>query len=188
MKSIVLALLIALATATGAHAQSCFVGASVGTTANHTSLDDGVSRLDIGGSGLQVGPEIGCSIKLGAVQIGGLARYDFQNTDAKVEDVTIKASGRWMAAATLGFDLNPGTTAYGLLGIAGTELKIPDVKDPSHLGTVVGAGLAIDIGQGPLSLFAEYNYIRFSDERVEGTKVVPEDHVLRVGARFSVGK
>lgn len=187
MKRILLAALLALLPMT-ANAASCFVGASIAASASATKIEEGGTRLDVGTQALNAGPEIGCSVKFGVVHLGAIARYDFSNASARIEDAKVESPGRWMAVATLGFDLNAGANVYGLLGIAGTEIKVPTVDSSNHLGTVIGAGVALDIGQGPLSVFAEFNHVRFSDELIEGAKVVPSENVFRVGARFAFGK
>lgn len=177
----------ALLMSTTAHA-GCFLGASVGSTASTSKLDDGTIRLDVGSSALMVGPEVGCSLAFDKFNVGGIARYDVTNAKAVVTGAELKSAGRWMALASLGYQLNPSTNVYGLAGLAGTKFEVPSIASANTLGLVAGAGLAIDIGVSNLSLVIEMNHIRYRSDDLAGTRITPVENVLRIGARYSFGQ
>ena len=190
LTSLALAAALLATGATGALASaSCFVGASAGTTVTATQIDDGATRIDAGATGIQGGPEVGCTFMLDSkFSLGALARYDFSNLRAAVDGATLKSNGRWMVGGTVGYALNPGVNVYGLLGIAGTELRVPTIDTAKALGLVGGLGINLDIGQGPLSAFLEVNHIMFKSEDIGTINVKPSESVVRAGVRFSVGK
>lgn len=181
------ALLVALATSAPA---ACFVGASVGAAASTSRLDDGTARIDLGAQAPMIGPEVGCAFAVEGLKItpGFLARYDITNLRATVDTNSLRSPGRWMVAPTIGFQLNPNAGIYGLLGVTGAKLEIPDLASASTFGLVLGGGVNLDIGQKGWSAFAEYNHIRSRGKDLGGVSALTSENVARLGLRYRFGQ
>jgi opacity protein-like surface antigen len=168
----------------------CYVGASVGAQASILEANGAIEGVSIGTQSLLAGPEAGCDLRFDGVLIGALARYDFSN----IKEQGFDSAGQWMLAARAGINLNPSTLVYGLAGLAVTKFDAPTLQSKSANGWIAGAGLEFDLGwKGtPLSLFAEYNFVRYQSIRFTdgeiGASLKPDEHIARVGVRFALGK
>lgn len=171
---------------------SCYVGASVGMGASVTRVSGGQFVDDLGSDGYIGGGELGCDMSFGQLVLGGLARYDWNNLGGSIDGTGVDAGGIWTIAAKAGLAVNKGATIYGLLGIAGTKVKIEGVDSESHRGWMAGAGVELAIANSPISIFAEYNYIELGGQTFTGGEesasvdptVDPTTHVGRVGGRM----
>lgn len=164
----------------------CSLGASLGVAnVAHTVA----SMADLGDSALMISPEIGCSFRASAISHGAVLRYDIGRNDAAIMGATLREDHRLMALYRIGFDLNPGAHLYGVAGMAWTNFKVPEasLKDSTR-GFVLGVGLDLDIGKGPLSAFAEYDHVKWRDADLGGTSVKSDDNIIRAGIRYHFGR
>jgi opacity protein-like surface antigen len=168
----------------------CYAGASVGAQASILATNGTIENVSIGTQSLLAGPEAGCDLRFDGVLIGALARYDFNN----LKEQGFDSAGQWMLAARAGINLNPSTLVYGLAGVAIAKFDSATFASKSANGWVAGAGLEFDLGwKGtPLSVFAEYNFVRYQSIRFTdgeiGLAIRPDEHIARVGVRFALGK
>ena len=166
----------------------CYVGGSVGATVSATKLSSGDASATLGSSAPMASPEVGCKLTVSQlVTAGVLGRFDWMNASTKLSfseaSAAIKQNGRWMLAATLGVMVNPSTEAYALAGFSGSTFKL-GTESETFNSYVVGAGLNLDIGKGPLSLFVEGNAFIGKPKTFEDAKIAPRDYALRTGLRF----
>jgi opacity protein-like surface antigen len=92
-----------------------------------------------------------------------------------------------MAAATMGYQLNPNAGIYGLAGLSGSRIEVPSLASASTLSLVLGAGVNLDIGQTGWSAFAEYNRIQARGVDLGGVNVKADENLVRAGVRFKLG-
>lgn len=168
---------------------SCYVGGSVGMGSTVTRISDTEYHADLGSDGYIGGGEVGCDMSLSAFVVGGLVRYDFNNLGGSIDGSEVDAGGVWTVAAKAGMKLNQGAVVYGLIGLAGTKIKVEDVASASHRGWMAGAGVELAIANSPISIFAEYNYLdlgskTYTDADDASASIDPVTHIGRIGGRL----
>jgi opacity protein-like surface antigen len=154
---------------------SCYVQAlaSSSVTAFKSPGTLTVSGTDFAGVG-----GIGCDYRIERIVIGAVGRYEHRLDSLDV----LHVNRAWTAAARLGYMLNAGTMAYGLVGMTQTSFQTGlDTTDAR--GLLLGAGLEIDLGAG-LALTAEYGYVRMGSWADAGTKVDPAAQQARIGLTY----
>lgn len=154
---------------------SCYVQAlaSSSVTAFKSPGTLTVSGTDFAGTG-----GIGCDYRLERIVIGAVARYE-QRLDSL--DI-LHANRAWTAAARLGYMVNAGTMAYGLVGLTQTRFQTGLDRTDAR-GLLLGAGLEIDLGAG-LALTAEYGYTRQGDLATGALALQPGTQSARIGLTY----
>lgn len=156
---------------------SCYVQALAGSavsTVGSNALPDSISA-----SGWTIGAGVGCDVKFQRVVIGALARIELPvDPDGTVVDM----DKSWMVAGRLGYLVNTGLLAYGLVGYESSELSLASI-DIAKDGLVIGGGLEVMISKH-LSLTAEYTNTIVDSTDVGGFSVKPESHKARLGISY----
>jgi opacity protein-like surface antigen len=158
-------------------ATSCYVQALAGSsisTVGSNALPDSLSA-----SGWTIGAGVGCDVKIQRVVIGALARIELPVDD---DGTLIDTDKSWMAAGRVGWMVNTGLLAYGLLGYESQEFTIGGI-DLGKNGMVVGGGLEVMISKH-LSLTAEYTNTLIKSTDIGGFEFKPESHKARVGLSY----
>lgn len=193
MRRIVLAAALAVAMTSAADAGvTCYADINAGKTITSTKVSDPFAgSFTIAADGLQGGLGAGCDYEVSGIMhglvIGVLGRYDLQDISTKIMGESISADGAWTAALRAGIKVNPGTLAYGILGMSWTEINLPgDAKLSSH-GYVFGAGIEIDIGVPNLALYTEWSRTQWGKSTDFDTTIRPDSDTVRVGLKLKFG-
>lgn len=158
-------------------ATSCYVSALAGSAVSTVGSD--VLPDSLSASGWTLGAGVGCDVKLERVVIGALARIELPvDPDGTVVDM----DKSWMVAGRLGYLVNTGLLAYGLVGYESSELSLASI-DIAKDGLVIGGGLEVMISKH-LSLTAEYTNTIVDNTTIGGFSVKPESHKARIGLTF----
>ncbi len=185
MKRIIPALIVLLITSPAYAGVTCFGGASLGVSANATSISDGTTQVSLGTASPMVSPELGCTFATSlGVNVGVIGRLDFMNSKAIIEDYSVSNRLRWAAIGTIGTNINPSTAVYVGAGISGTQFKA-DGESQRFNGFVGALGFSTAIGKTGLNWFAEYNLHLARAETIAEVKVSPRDHAARTGFRHN---
>ena len=163
-----------------AFAPSCYVQALAGSSINSVKVKEAdVLPVAISATGWTVGAGIGCDVKIERVVIGALARIELPvDTDGSL----IKADQAWMAGFRVGYLLNTGLMAYGLVGYTQADWKI-DLEKMDRDGLVLGGGLEVMLSKH-LSLTAEYTQTGLGSMSDGITKLEPVNHSARLGLSY----
>jgi opacity protein-like surface antigen len=167
--------LAALLFAAPAHAAtSCYVGLGAGKSVSAVEGDEVSGPISVDLNGLQISGRAGCDTGLGPLVVGAFAGYDFTDIESDMSEDYASVGAR------LGYKVNDGTLAYGLLGIAAPKAKFGS----DERGTLYGAGLEIDFGSISPGLvgYVEWNRV---DWRQRGDLEQTTDTVM-VGARIKL--
>ncbi len=156
---------------------SCYVQALAGSSINMVRVKEDALPRAISASGWTVGAGIGCDVKIERVVIGALARIELPvDTDASI----IKSDQSWMVGGRLGYLLNTGLMAYGLIGYTQADWKI-DTESMDRNGLVLGGGLEVMLTKH-LSLTAEYTRTGLGTISPDPlVKLEPVNHSARLG-------
>lgn len=188
----VLAAALSVAMAASAQAANCYLEGSAGKNVTATRLSDDIAGpVTISADGLQGGVGVGCQMAMPSMPrliLGIGLRYDLQDVSGVVADSSIDADAMWSAFGTLGFKINQGTSVYGLIGLAGTDITYPGGMSIEPDGLLWGGGLELDLGykagDADVSLFFEYNHVDWNRSKDDMTTLRPDTDVFRVGARI----
>ena len=188
----VAALAVVLTAMPAAANVACYVDISAGKTITSTRVSDDFSGpYTIAADGLQGGLGGGCDVTVPGIMhglvLGVLGRYDMQGIDTKFDGGSISSDAAWTAAARAGVRVNPGTLAYGLVGMSWTDISYPGATEISPRGYVYGAGLEIDIGVPNLSLYAEYNRTTWGEASNLNVTLRPASDAVRAGLKLKFG-
>lgn len=160
-----------------ASSTSCYVSALAGSAVS--TVGSNVLPDSLSASGWTIGAGIGCDVRMERVVIGALARIELPvDPDGNLVDM----DKSWMVGARLGYMLNTGLLAYGLIGYESSELSLATI-DIAKDGFVVGGGIEVMISKH-LSLNAEYTNTIVDSTNVGGFNVKPESHKARVGLTY----
>ena len=160
-------------------APSCYVSAIAGSSIDSIKTDRALLPATLSASGWTIGAGLGCDVRLERIVVGALARFEVPvDTDGSL----IKADQAWMAAGRVGYLLNTGLMAYGLIGYSQADWKI-DVASLDRRGLVVGGGLEIMVTRH-LSLIAEYTRAGMGSTDALGIQVEPVNHSARIGITY----
>ena len=192
MRSLLAAGLLALSAVPAAAGVSCYADISAGKTITSTRVGDDFSGpVTIAADGFQGGLGAGCDYLIPGLMdglvIGVLGRYDLQDVSTKFAAGDISSDGAWTAAARAGVKINPGTLAYGLVGMSWTDIAYPGATEISPRGWVYGAGLEVDIGVPNLSAYVEWNHTQWGKAEDFGITLRPESDSVRVGLKLKFG-
>lgn len=171
---------------------ACYGEASAGKNITATRISDAFDGpVTLSADGLQIGLGAGCDVRMvhesgmGAF-VGALGRYDWLDVSTGFGGAKLSADHMWSIAGRTGVSINPGARGYGLLGRSGITLGYPDIKTDRQ-GWLYGAGIELDIGGSPLTLFAEWNHVQWDKLDVSGIKLRPDSDVFRAGGRIYFG-
>ena len=186
------ALAVALSAVPAAANVACYLDVNGGKTITSTRVGDAFSGpVTIAADGLQAGLGGGCDVTVPGIMhglvIGLLGRYDLQDVSTKFDGGAISSDAAWTAAARAGVRVNPGTLAYGLVGMSWTDISYPGATEMSPRGYVYGAGIEIDIGVPNLSLYAEYNQTTWGKASNLNETLRPASDTVRVGLKLKFG-
>ena len=186
------ALAVALSATSAAAGVSCYADISAGKTITSTRVGDSFDGpVTIAADGFQGGLGAGCDYLipgvLDGIVIGVLGRYDLQDISTKFAAGDISSDGAWTAAIRGGVKINPGTLAYGLLGMSWTDISYPGATEISPRGYVYGAGIEIDVGVPNLSAYIEYNHTTWGKATDFDVTLRPESDSVRVGLKLKFG-
>lgn len=193
MRTITLAAALAVALTTAASANvACYVDVSAGKTITSTQFDNNISGpVTIAADGFQGGLGAGCDLTVAGLMdglvIGVLGRYDLQDISTKFAVGDISSDGAWTAAIRAGVKINPGTLAYGLVGMSWTDITYPGATEISPRGYVYGVGLEVDIGIPNLSAYAEWSHTQWGKAEDFGVSLRPDSDTVRVGLKLKFG-
>ncbi len=163
-----------------AFSPSCYVQALAGSSINSVKVKEAdVLPLSVSATGWTVGAGVGCDLKIERVVLGALARIELPvDTDGSL----IKADQAWMAGFRVGYLLNTGLMAYGLVGYTQADWKI-DTESLDRKGLVLGGGLEVMISKH-ISLTAEYTQTGLGSMSDGITKLEPVNHSARLGLNY----
>lgn len=186
------ALAVALSATSAAANMACYLDINAGKTITSTRVGDDFSGpVTIAADGFQGGLGAGCDYTIPGLMhglvIGVLGRYDLQDIDTKFAAGDISSDGAWTAAARAGVRINPGTLAYGLVGMSWTDIQYPGATEISPRGYVYGAGLEVDIGIPNLSAYVEWNHVTWGKATDLDVTLRPESDTVRVGLKLKFG-
>ena len=164
-------------------APSCYVQALAGSSVNTLKTNEAdtlPAALSV--SGWTIGAGLGCDVKIDRIVIGALARLELPvDTDGSL----IKSDQSWMAGARLGYMLNTGLLAYGLIGYTQPDWKV-EFEKLSKDGLVLGGGVEAMITPH-LSFIAEYTQTNFGKLHIEPVTIEPVAHAFRLGLTYRFG-
>jgi opacity protein-like surface antigen len=160
--------------ASAAMTPSCYVSGTVGSSIN--SVEGGALPAAISASGWTVGAGLGCDVRLDRIVIGALGRIE---VPVDTNGALVDFEKSWAAAARLGYMVNTGLLAYGLVGYESQDFTLAGI-DLGNDGIMVGGGLEVMISKH-LSLTAEYTTTLIDDKLIGGVAVKPESHKARLG-------
>lgn len=165
--------------ASAAMTPSCYVSATAGSSIN--SVEGGALPAAISASGWTVGAGLGCDIKFDRVVIGARGSIEAPlDTDGSL----VEFEKSWAAAIRLGYMVNTGLMAYGLVGYESQDFTLGGI-DLGNDGIMVGGGLEVMVSKH-LSLTAEYTTTLIDDKLIGGVSVKPESHKARLGVVYRV--
>lgn len=161
-------------------APSCYVQALAGSSVNTIKAKEtDALPASLSVSGWTIGAGIGCDVKLDRIVIGALARVELPvDTDGSL----IKSDQSWMAAARVGYMLNTGLLAYGLIGYSQPDWKV-EFEKLNKDGLVLGGGIEAMITP-TLSFTAEYTQTNFGKLHIEPVTIEPVAHAFRLGLNY----
>lgn len=186
------ALAVALSAVPAAAGVSCYVDINAGKTITSTRVGDSFDGpVTIAADGFQGGLGAGCDYLIPGVMdgivIGVLGRYDLQDISTKFAAGDISSDGSWTAAARAGVKINPGTLAYGLVGMSWTDITYPGATEISPRGYVYGAGIEIDVGVPNLSAYVEWSHTQWGKATDIDLTLRPDSDTVRVGLKLKFG-
>ncbi|MGU3577204.1 outer membrane protein [Brucellaceae bacterium C25G] len=162
-----------------------YVGAQIGATSSKTPSPFS-SR-----SGVLMGAVAGKNIQTGNFVFGGEVELNFGEAEHKIGNGgRLQQSWNAAAKAKAGYAMDR-TLVYGTLGYGTTKFKPKGdtTKGPGWEGGVlIGAGVEQKL-TGPLSVKAEYDYMRFSNVKsnVNGVRQTNKlhNHMLKAGLNYN---
>lgn len=192
MRHLLAAGLLALSVVPAFAGASCYLDVNAGKTITSTRVGDDFSGpVTIAADGFQGGLGAGCDYVIPGLMdglvIGVLGRYDLQDVSTKFAAGDISSDGAWTAAARAGVKINPGTLAYGLLGMSWTDIAYPGATEISPRGWVYGAGLEVDIGIPNLSAYVEWSHTQWGKATDLDLTLRPDSDTVRVGLKLKFG-
>lgn len=166
---------------------TCAIGAGLGATLNTSRIESGV-RIDSNGSGGIIAPDVTCSVKIGTLSYGVMGRYTVKDVTASIMGLDLKSHSAYTAAARIGYDLNAGAHAYGLIGLQQSKFSIPALDATANTrGVLLGVGLELDVGKGPWVAFVEMDRVAYGSKAVQGANFRPVDATALIGVRYKLG-
>ncbi len=192
MRRSVIAAALAVAMSTTAEAGvSCYLDVSGGKTITSTRVNDFSGPVTIAADGMQGGLGAGCDYLapglMDGIVVGVLGRYDLQDISTGIANARIDSDAAWTAAIRAGVRINPGTLAYGLVGMSWTDITYPGAVEISPRGYVFGAGIELDIGLPNLALYAEWSRTQWGKASDFGMTLTPDSDTVRVGLKLKFG-
>lgn len=192
MRHLLAAGLLALSAVPAAANVACYVDLNAGKTITSTRVGDSFDGpVTIAADGFQGGLGAGCDYTVPGIMhglvVGVLGRYDLQDISTKFAAGDISSDGAWTAAIRGGVKINPGTLAYGLLGMSWTDIQYPGATEISPRGYVFGAGIEIDVGVPNVSLYAEWSHTQWGKATDFDVTLRPDSDTVRVGLKLKFG-
>lgn len=192
MRHLLAAGLLALSAVPAAANMACYVDVNAGKTITSTRVGDDFSGpVTIAADGFQGGLGAGCDYTVPGLMhglvIGVLGRYDLQDISTKFSGGDISSDGAWTAAVRGGVRINPGTLAYGLIGMSWTDISYPGATEISPRGYVYGAGIELDVGVPNVSLYAEWSHTQWGKATDFDVTLRPESDSVRLGLKLKFG-
>lgn len=161
---------------------SCYVQAMAGAGIIASNPDGAVLPASISTQSYSVTGGLGCDLKVERFVVGALARI---SAPIDTSGSLIEASKSWMVGGRVGYLLNTGLLAYGLVGYESTDFSVANV-DLRRDGLLVGGGLEIALSKS-LSLTTEYAYSGLGKTSAIGPQLDTEQHTVRVGLSYRFG-
>lgn len=148
MRTIIAAagLLACLAAPAGAKPY-CYAEAVAGGAMGANRIEAGGASVTIATDGYTAGLGLGCDYVLDRMVIGALARASLAKIDGTVDAAKIKSDAAYMAAAKLGYMVNPSSMVYALAGYQMQDIKTP-IDKLDGKGLVLGLGFETDLAAG----------------------------------------
>lgn len=126
----------------------CYAEAVAGGAMGADRLESGGASVTIATDGYTAGLGLGCDYVLDRMVIGALARASLAKIDGTVDTIKLKSDAAYMAAAKLGYMINPSSMAYALAGYQMQDIKITDAGKLDGKGLVLGLGFETDLAAG----------------------------------------
>jgi len=158
---------------------SCYVQALAGSSINTVEVEGAGLPLSISASGWTVGAGVGCDVKIERIVLGAFARVELP---VDQETSFVDADHAWTVGGRLGYMLNTGLMAYGLVGYTQSDWRV-DIANLSKDGLVLGGGLEVMLAKN-LTLTAEYTRTGMDSTEVGGMAFKPVTHGARLGIAY----
>lgn len=170
-----------------ARAFKCNLEASGGYSYAAARIADTIANasVDLAADGVIVSAGAGCDIAFSGFVIGALARYHLGKTEAAVDGVAITIDQMWMVAGRAGYQVQPSTLLYALLGYSGASGEVSGIADKRLLGLVYGVGLDARITKA-LVFRVEWARHDFKGVAIEDARLDPLVNVVRIGVVFDL--
>lgn len=165
----------------------CYAELSAAKNITAAKADTPLGPISLSADGFQLAPGAGCDVGIPdtAFVIGAWLRYDFANVSEDVLTTKTSLDDYWSAGGRLGFKLNDGTLAYGLLGMSKSDLTFAG-STAGRDGIMYGAGLEVEFkGLGvPVALFGQWEHTDWKDRASSIGNIDTETDVFRAGMRI----
>lgn len=191
MRPLIVAGLLALSAVPAAAGTSCYVGIDAGKTITASKFETSTGPVTIAADGLQAGARLGCDYIIpgfmDGIVIGAYGGVDMQDVSTGFSGAEISSDLAWTAAIRGGVKINPGTLAYGLVGMSWTDISYPGATEISPRGYVYGAGLEVDIGVPNLSAYVEWSHTQWGKATDLDVTLRPDSDTVRIGLKLKFG-
>ena len=190
MRRLLAAGLLALSAVPAAAGTSCYVGADAGKTITASRFETSSGPVTIAADGLQAGVRLGCDYIIPGIMdglvLGAYGGVDMQDVSTGFSGSEISSDLAWTAAVRGGIKINPGTLAYGLVGMSWTDVSY-GLTEISPRGYVFGAGIEIDVGIPNLAVYAEWSRTQWGKATDMDVTLRPESDTVRLGVKLKFG-
>jgi hypothetical protein len=136
--------------------------------------------LDFAADGVLLALGGECHMAVGKITAGALARYHVGKAETRVEDVTLEIEGLWTVAGRLGWQIQPTTTFYGIIGWSGATTGATGLADRRLQGLATGLGIDTRL-VGPTLLRFEWTRHDFRGVAIEDARLSPVLNLIRAG-------